>query len=132
MDESTSILMGSRDVPGSVRKERQSWLRENLGRLFNFAVRLVTGLPFKDTQCGFKLIQKSSIKRILPLLVVKRFAWDVEFLMFAKAIHLGMKEIPVEWEHQEGSRISPIKDGIEMFLRVLQMRFRILFTHIDP
>jgi dolichyl-phosphate beta-glucosyltransferase len=119
------IAMGSRDIEGSLRKERQSWLRESLGRLFNFAVRLITGLPFKDTQCGFKLIHMPSVRPFLPFLRVKRFAWDVEFLLFAKRAGIPMVEVPVVWEHQEGSRISPIKDGIEMFFRVIQMRLRI-------
>jgi dolichyl-phosphate beta-glucosyltransferase len=126
------IAMGSRDLPGSERTIRQSGLRENLGRLFNLAVRLLTGLPFKDTQCGFKLIHRPSIQRFLPLLQVKRFAWDVEFLLFAKKAGLRVSEIPVTWEHQEGSRISPIKDGIEMMLRVIQMRIRILLTPLLP
>jgi len=126
------IAMGSRDIAGSVRRERQSWIRENLGRLFNLAVRLVTGLPFKDTQCGFKLLHLPSIRPWLPYLRVKRFAWDVELLLFAKKAHLQMREVPVIWEHQEGSRISPLKDGIEMFFRVLQMRLRIAFLSVDP
>ena len=124
------IAMGSRDLPESHRAIRQSSLRENLGRLFNLAVRLVTGLPFKDTQCGFKLLHRPSLARFLPLLRVRRFAWDVELLLFAMKANLRIREIPVDWEHQEGSRISPLKDGIEMFLRVLQMRFRVLMTRI--
>jgi dolichyl-phosphate beta-glucosyltransferase len=124
------IAMGSRDLPESHRAVRQSSLRENLGRLFNLAVRLVTGLPFKDTQCGFKLLHRPSISRFLPLLEVRRFAWDVELLLFAAKARLRIKEIPVDWEHQEGSRISPLKDGVEMFLRVLQMRLRVILTRI--
>ncbi len=124
------IAMGSRDLPESHRAVRQSSLRENLGRLFNLAVRLVTGLPFKDTQCGFKLLHRPSLIRFLPLLEVRRFAWDVELLLFAVKARLRIREIPVDWEHQEGSRISPLKDGIEMFLRVLQMRFRVILTRI--
>ena len=124
------IAMGSRDLPESHRAIRQSWLRENLGRAFNFAVRLLTGLPFKDTQCGFKLFHRPSILPFLELLEVRRFAWDVEFLLFAKKAGLRIREIPVDWEHQEGSRISPWKDGLEMLGRVLQMRIRITLTRI--
>jgi hypothetical protein len=126
-----TIAMGSRDIEGSIRKERQSWVRENLGRLFNLAVRWITGLPFKDTQCGFKLIHMPSVRPFLNFLQVKRFAWDVEFLLFAKRANLSMVEVPVVWEHQEGSRISPLKDGIEMFLRVIQMRIRIALLSVD-
>lgn len=121
------LAMGSRDLPESQRTLRQSWIRENLGRVFNFAVRILTGLPFKDTQCGFKLVHVPSVRPFLYQLSVKRFAWDVEFLLFAKRHYLEMREIPVIWEHQEGSRIHPLRDGIEMVLRVIQMRIRIAF-----
>jgi dolichyl-phosphate beta-glucosyltransferase len=119
------LAMGSRDLPESVRSQRQSPIRENLGRLFNLAVRWITGLPFKDTQCGFKLIRMNAVRPFLSLLQVQRFAWDVEFLLFAKRAGLRVLEIPVVWEHKEGSRISPLRDGIEMFFRVLQMRLRL-------
>jgi glycosyltransferase involved in cell wall biosynthesis len=118
------LAMGSRDLPGSIRSQRQSSIRENLGRLFNLAVRWTTGLPFKDTQCGFKLVRMNAIRPWVPLLQVRRFAWDVELLLFAKRAGLKILEVPVIWEHKEGSRIHPLKDGIEMFLRVLQMRLR--------
>lgn len=121
----SDLAMGSRDLPGSVRSQRQSSIRENLGRLFNLAVRWITGLPFKDTQCGFKLVRMSAVRPFLDLLRVRRFAWDVELLLFAKRAGLRMLEIPVVWEHKEGSRISPLKDGVEMFFRVLQMRLRL-------
>ncbi|NDG85825.1 MAG: glycosyltransferase family 2 protein [Proteobacteria bacterium] len=126
------IAMGSRDLPESHRNVHQSWLRENLGRLFNLAIRLLTGLPFKDTQCGFKLVHVPSIRPFLDQLEVKRFAWDVEFLMFAKRYDLRMQEVAVIWEHQEGSRIRPIRDGIEMVLRVIQLRIRMLFIPGNP
>lgn len=124
------IAMGSRDLPQSHRAIRQSWIRENLGRVFNFAVRLLTGLPYRDTQCGFKLLHRPSTLPFLELLEVRRFAWDVEFLLFAKKAGLRISEVPVDWEHQEGSRISPLWDGLEMFARVVQMRIRIALTRI--
>jgi len=126
------IALGSRDLPESHRNVRQSWLRENLGRLFNFAIRLLTGLRFKDTQCGFKLVHVPSVRPFLDQLKVKRFAWDVEFLMLARLHDLRMTEVAVVWEHQEGSRIHPVLDGIEMVLRVLQMRIRMLFLPGNP
>jgi glycosyltransferase involved in cell wall biosynthesis len=121
------IAMGSRDLPESLRNQHQSWIRENLGRLFNLAVRWITGLPFKDTQCGFKLVHLPSVRPFLSLLQVKRFSWDVELLLFAKRYELRIAEVAVVWAHQEGSRISPLKDGIEMALRVIQMRLRMFF-----
>jgi dolichyl-phosphate beta-glucosyltransferase len=124
---SASIAIGSRDLPESDVRTKQSWLRENMGRTFNLLVRLITQLPFRDTQCGFKLIERSAIQKFLPDLEVKRFAWDVEFLMFARKYGLAMVEVPVTWEHQDASSVNKFKDSIEMLARVIQMRFRLLF-----
>jgi dolichyl-phosphate beta-glucosyltransferase len=126
------ISMGSRDLPESDIQTEQSWIREHMGKTFNFLVRMITRLPFKDTQCGFKLIHRSAIQTVLPKLVVKRFAWDVEFLMFAKANGIAIAEVPVSWAHQDASRVNPIKDSSEMLFRVIQMRLRVLFSGKTP
>ncbi len=122
------IAIGSRDLPESDIQTKQSWVRENMGKTFNFLVRSITGLPFKDTQCGFKLIRRHSIQNFLEQLQVKRFAWDVEFLMFAKAHGLKIVEVAVSWAHQDASRVNPIKDSSEMLFRVIQLRIRLLLN----
>ena len=124
-DQIAAIAIGSRDLPESELEQKESWIRETLGKTVNLAVRLLTGLPFRDTQCGFKLIHIPSAKVFFPSLQVKRFAWDVEFLMFAKSWKLKTIEVPVMWSHQEGSRISTLKDGMEMVFRVIEMRLRL-------
>lgn len=121
------IAIGSRDLPESEIRTSQSWVREHMGKTFNWMVRMITGLPFKDTQCGFKLIHRPSIQNFLPQLQVHRFAWDVEFLMFARAHRLKILEVPVVWEHQEESRVNAIKDSLEMLWRVIQLRLRVFF-----
>jgi len=123
--EKSSIAIGSRDLPESDVRTKQSWIREHMGKTFNLIVRLITGLPYRDTQCGFKLIDKKSIKSFLQLLRVKRFAWDVELLMFARKNKVKISEVPVAWEHQEASSVHPIRDALEMLLRVIEMRIRI-------
>ena len=123
--EKSSIAIGSRDLPESDVRTKQSWIREHMGKTFNFIVRLITGLPYRDTQCGFKLIEKKSILTFIHHLRVKRFAWDVEFLMFARKNKVQISEVPVTWEHQDASRVHPIRDALEMLFRVIEMRIRI-------
>jgi dolichyl-phosphate beta-glucosyltransferase len=115
------IVMGSRDVEGSFVKVHQSYLRENLGKLFNLFIRMLTRLPFKDTQCGFKLVHRNSVVPFLKSLRVDGFAWDVEFLMRARKLKIKMKEVPVEWSHKEDSRVSPLRHGLQMAWTVLKL-----------
>ena len=123
--EQSAIAIGSRDLPDSDVRTKQSWIREHMGKTFNFIVRLITGLPYHDTQCGFKLINKKSIAPFINSLQVKRFAWDVELLMFARKNKLKITEVAVAWEHQDASRVHPIRDAFEMLCSVIKMRIRI-------
>jgi glycosyltransferase involved in cell wall biosynthesis len=126
--EGAKIAIGSRDVPGSQIRRHQSFVRENLGKTFNLFVRLLTGLPFMDTQCGFKLVDRQAIAGTLARLEVDRFAWDVELLMFARQAGLGIVEIPVVWEHKEASRVGIFTDGFGMVGTVAKLRFKMLFA----
>jgi glycosyltransferase involved in cell wall biosynthesis len=120
------IAIGSRDTIGSQVRIHQSFIRESLGKTFNVFVRMLTTLPFKDTQCGFKLVQMSALGAILDRLTIDRFAWDVELLLLAKQFGLEAVEVPVVWEHKEESRVSLFSDGLGMVGSVLKIRLRLL------
>lgn len=129
MQESAAqIAMGSRDLPESDVAIRQSFVREHLGKTFNLFIRLLTRLPFRDTQCGFKLVHRESIEAFLPKLTVDRFAWDVEFLILAQDFGLKIIEVPVCWEHRDASRVHPIFDGFDMAKTVLVLQLKRLFS----
>lgn len=120
--ESADISIASRDVVGSKIIQHQSFVREYLGKAFNIFLRGLTGLSFKDTQCGFKLIRRERVERFLQLLTVNRFAWDVEFLIYARTFNIRTVEVPVQWQHKEDSRVHIIRDGLEMVFSVLKIR----------
>ena len=109
-----------------MQKQRQSLLRQLYGRIFNIALRLLLGLKFKDTQCGFKVFTRSSARAIFPLQQIERWGFDPELLYLARRKKLRVTEVPVEWSHQEGTRISPLRDGLRMFSEVLRIRWNAL------
>jgi dolichyl-phosphate beta-glucosyltransferase len=123
------IVIGSRGLSQSLLVRRQNPIREALGKLFNRLIVGLTGLPFKDTQCGFKLIRRPGILPFLPQLRIDRFAWDVEFLMRAQRAGLHITETPVTWCHQDGSKIRPLRDGLRMVLDFLVLRIRMALKH---
>ncbi len=123
-----SVVIASRDIDGSKITQHQSVLRESLGKLFNVMIRSLTGLPFRDTQCGFKLIETPIARALAPHLRVHRFAWDVELLMLARRMGAGIAEVPVEWHHRDDSRVAIVRDGVEMLKSVLILRGRTALT----
>src|SRR5678815_845562 len=87
------VTFGSRALDRSLIGVHQSWRREQGGRIFNLFVRLATGLPFWDTQCGFKAFKMSACRPLVEAATVDRFGFDVELLFLAFRAGLNLKEI---------------------------------------
>jgi glycosyltransferase involved in cell wall biosynthesis len=126
IESGADIAIGSRWLQPELQKTRQSPLRQLYGRIFNLALRLLLGLKFKDTQCGFKAFTRASAQAIFPLQKIERWGFDPELLYLARLKKLKVVEVPVEWSHQEGTRISPLRDGLRMFTEVLKIRWNAL------
>jgi glycosyltransferase involved in cell wall biosynthesis len=112
------VTFGSRALERRLIGVHQPWRREQAGRVFNLAVRLATGLPFWDTQCGFKAFRMSVCRPLVEAATVDRFGFDVELLYLAFRAGLNLKEIPVRWDHNEGSKISLMSDSFKMLSEV--------------
>lgn len=116
------LAFGSRALDRSLIGVHQPWRREQGGRVFNLVVRLATGLPFWDTQCGFKAFRMSVCRPIIESATVDRFGFDVELLYIAHRAGLRLKETPVRWDHYEGSKVSEINDSFKMLGEVALIR----------
>jgi dolichyl-phosphate beta-glucosyltransferase len=117
------IAIGSRWLRPELQSRRQSLLRQFYGRIFNLSLRLVLGLNFKDTQCGFKAFTRQAAQEIFPRQRIERWGFDPELLYLARKLGFEVKEVPVVWSNSEGTRISPLRDGIRMFAEVLKIRW---------
>jgi dolichyl-phosphate beta-glucosyltransferase len=117
------VAIGSRWLRPELQTQRQSLLRQFYGRAFNVALRVVLGLNIKDTQCGFKAFTRSAARKIFPQQQIERWGFDPELLYLARRSAMKIAEIPVAWAHVEGTRISPLRDGLRMFGEVLKVRW---------
>lgn len=123
------LVLGSRYIAGS-SCQGVTPFRWFVSRCFNALTRILFGLSFSDTQCGFKAIRA----RVLPNLIQKPFhstswEWDVELLYRAKEQGLRMVEVPTTWKHVTGSRVETtgtIKTGLQMLKGLLKLRLRLL------
>lgn len=119
--ESLDLVFGSRDLADSDVQVRQPWIRETLGKLFNRLVRLVTGLPYRDTQCGFKLFRMSSCRPLFERQAVEGFIFDVEILFVARKWSLRMAEVPVIWRHAAGSKVNVLATAPSTIVDLLRI-----------
>ncbi|MER3631380.1 MAG: glycosyl transferase, partial [Blastocatellia bacterium] len=116
------IAFGSRALDRSLIGTHQPWRREQGGKVFNLIVRLLTGMPFWDTQCGFKAFEMLKFRPLLPLMRIDRFGFDVEFLFVGRLNGLRLQEIPVRWNNDERSKVNVVRDSIRMFNEVREIR----------
>lgn len=116
------IAFGSRALDRSLIGVHQPWRREQGGRVFNLLVRLATGLPFWDTQCGFKAFHMPSCRPIVEAARTDGFGFDVELLFLAQRAGLRLREVPVRWNHHEGSKVHILRDSMAMLREVIALR----------
>jgi dolichyl-phosphate beta-glucosyltransferase len=118
------IVFGSRALNRKLIGHRQPWRREQGGRVFNGIVRLTTGLPFSDTQCGFKAFRMDAARPIIERASIDGFGFDVELLLLARKAGLRLLERPVRWNHHEGSKVHIVRDSLRMLNEILMLRTR--------
>jgi glycosyltransferase involved in cell wall biosynthesis len=116
------IVFGSRALNRRLIGNRQPWYREQAGRVFNLLVRVTAGLPFWDTQCGFKAFRLAPCRPILEVAHSDGFAFDVELLFLAQHAHLRMREVPVRWNHFGGSKVHLVRDSWRMLKEIFALR----------
>ncbi len=109
------VAVGSRALDRGLIGVHQSWFRENAGRFFNLVMRLITGLPFHDTQCGFKLFEARAAREIFRRQSLDGFGFDVEALFIARRLGYRAIEVPVRWNDVAGTTVSALR-GVAAFL----------------
>ncbi len=115
------VVIGSRAIDRSLIGVHQSVFRETAGKLFNLSVRVMTGLPFWDTQCGFKLFEARAAREIFGRQQLERFGFDVEVLFIARKLGYRAIEVPVHWDDVEGTKVGAV-GGLSTFLDPLRIR----------
>ncbi len=125
------IAIGSRWLERSRQTDRQPLYRQIFGRCFNLITRAVMGLPFADTQCGFKAFTRHAAQVVFQLQTIERWGFDPEILFIASKRALRITEVPVTWGHDERSRISYLRDGLQMLREIAIIRWNALLGRYD-
>ena len=131
IDNGADVAIGSRWLDKQKQTIHQPIYRRFFGRCFNWVTRKVIGLPFKDTQCGFKAFKRDAAQTIFRLQTIERWGFDPEILFIARKLKYTIVEVPVTWGHDERSRISYLKDGLQMLQEMGQIRTNSLRGRYD-
>jgi len=121
--EGADIAIGSRWLETSRQTVKQPLYRRFFGRCFNAVTKAVMGLPFADTQCGFKAFTRAAAQTCFQLQTIERWGFDPEILFIGLKRGYRIKEVPVSWAHDERTKISYLKDGTRMLQDLAQIRW---------
>src|SRR2546426_138273 len=116
------LTFGSRALDRRLIGVHQAWRREQGGRVFNLIVRLATGLPFWDTQCGFKAFRMSVCRPLIEAAQIDRFGFDVELIYLAYIARLRLREVAVRWDDNPASKVAVMRDSFRMVDEVRRIR----------
>jgi dolichyl-phosphate beta-glucosyltransferase len=120
------IAIGSRWLDRSRQIHRQPLYRQVFGRLFNLITRVVMGLRFHDTQCGFKAFTRNAAQTVFQLQTIEGWGFDPEILFIGTKRGLRIEEVAVSWGHDERTRISYLRDGFHMLREMAIIRWNAL------
>src|ERR1022692_4047998 len=123
IEQGADVAIGSRWLRAELQTERQPWYRQLYGRLFNLGLRIVLGLNYRDTQCGFKAFSRTAVRTIFTRQQVERWGFDPELLFLARKFKLRTSEVAVAWAHDHRSKINPLRDGMKMGVEILKVRW---------
>ncbi len=115
------VAIASREVNGAVRYN-EPFYRHLMGRVFNFIVRMLIIPGIEDTQCGFKCFTREAVQQIFPYQTINGWGFDPEVLYIARLRGLNLVEVPINWYYMAESRVSPLRDTINMLSEVLRIR----------
>jgi len=124
--ETFDVAIGSRAMDRSLISVHESPFREFAGIIFNKIVRIILWLPFVDTQCGFKAFRRERCGIVFEQQRIERFGFDPELLYLARHHGLRAVEIPVRWGHSPATKVSMLRDSIQMFIDVFTIRWNSL------
>ena len=123
LDNDTDLVIGARRHPES-RVHSRTLSREFISRFGNFLIRQITGLPYLDTQCGFKGFRRDCATRLFRRITSSGYLFDLELLVQAQRLGFRVKEVPVDWYHIPDGSFRPGRDSLRTLLELLYLKSR--------
>ena len=115
------LIIGSRNLKNSKRIIKQPFYRSFGGNIFPVFVRVILGIKIKDTQCGFKLMERDIAKMFFKVQKEYRFAFDVELINYYLFYSIPVKEVAIDWYNDTSSKVK-FRDMFDMFCTLWRLR----------
>lgn len=120
-DSGIDIAIGSRKTQKNLIKKAQPWWKQILGMSGNKIIKIILGLAYNDTQCGFKLFGPK-VKPLIKKQKISRWGFDFELLFLARQLDLRVKEVGVVWYNNHNSKVK-FRDYFKTLIDVFRVRW---------
>lgn len=124
-EESYDIAIGSRLMRES--RTKRSFKRETISRTYNVFVKFMLGTRFSDAQCGFKVLTRQVVEKIVPQIKDQSWFFDTEMLVLAERQGYRIKDLPVKWDEDDDSRVKIVSTAWDDIKGVFRLR-RLLWS----
>jgi len=121
LENVNTVYFGSREKGFEEGMVSSSWIRRNIGLVFNLMIIFFTGIKIRDTQCGYKLYPTAIAQKAFENLYDYGFAHDVEIIIKLSKQNISIKMLPIIWNEKSGSKVNVFKDSVKMFLTVIKL-----------
>jgi len=122
LDKDYDVVIGSRKMAGAnITRHQPAW-RENLGKVFTLLTNLIATKNISDVTCGFKCFKREAAQQVFSRSVIDDWSFDAEVLFIAQQRKLRIKEVPVTWHDQEGTKVRLVKDAFRSLTGLAKIR----------
>jgi dolichyl-phosphate beta-glucosyltransferase len=121
-EQGYDIVQGSRKMPGAAVERHQPWLRENMGKVFTWLSNFIARVDVRDVTCGFKCYRAEVAHDLYGRQQIYDWSFDAEIIYIARLSHYKLKEVPVRWFDERGTKVHLVKDSVRSFWGLLTIR----------
>lgn len=122
LEEGYDVVIGSRKMPGANIVKHQSRWRESLGKVFTWLTNHIATKDISDVTCGFKCFTQDAARTLFGLSVIDDWSFDAEILFLAQRFRYRIKEVPVTWHDESGTKVRLWKDAVKSLRGLLRIR----------
>jgi glycosyltransferase involved in cell wall biosynthesis len=130
LQQGYDLSTGSRLMKAS--RTTRSLSREFISRTYNLLIKAVLWTSFSDAQCGFKAVSRRVVNEIVPQIKDESWFFDTELLVLAEKQEYRIKDIPVQWDEDDDSRVKIARTAWEDVKGVFRLRWMLLRTALLP
>jgi dolichyl-phosphate beta-glucosyltransferase len=121
-DKGYDVVIGSRKMKGAVLERHQPLWRESMGKVFTWLTNQIATRGISDITCGFKCFTHAAAQDLFSRSIIDDWSFDAEVLFIAQQHRLKIKEVPVHWHDERGTKVRILRDAARALAGLMKIR----------